>query len=197
MINDIRDYSIARKSIDPRAKTLGNAFTSVHGNKKPSGDKHELSWSNVIADSVFTLDTGEYAEFDITWSVTAQTYEDFGVTTAVRVAPFINDRILWGAADAYENRYKWGPGTAWNGGGASAQIPTDSSVPREISHWNTFGSGPTHRSQDALNGSCSISVANGSFNVGLIAFSSQINDGNVYDRWYFLNPVVIARRITR
>ena len=197
LINDIRDYSISRKSIDPRAQTLGDAFTEIHGNRKLVDDSHELAWNNVIGDSVFNLTVKEYSEFDITWSVTAQIFEDFGTGLGVRVAPFVNDQILWGAADAWERRYKYLPGTHYTAGGGTP-VPTDRTFPFEIPNVGC-GSGATARHQDALHGSCSISVANGSFNIGLVAFSSQYEEecSLLFDRWYFLNPKIVARRISR
>lgn len=195
-LNDIRDYSMSRKSINPRLNVEPDAFYEIHGNlpDTTSTYPHEIAWSNIVAKSVITIKAEEYAEFEVYWSCTVQVYEDFGLGTSVRIAPFVNDQILWGAADVVEQRYMWTPATSWT---ASGQ-PTDRAAP--VSFDGTgFGSGATARHQESLHGSGIISVANGSFNFGLIAHSGMLSENNplLYDRWHVINPKIVLRRIVR
>lgn len=194
LLNEVRDYSIARKSIDPRAQMLGGAFQSILGNAKHPEDDHEVIWSKVIGDSVFNITVKEYAEFEITWSATLKVFSDFGECTGLRVVPFINDQMLWSAADRAERRYMHFVGTDW----AASAVPTDATQQATFGG-SAMGAGGTEQQWETVSGSGIISVANGSFNVGLAcAPSMQYGQSQfVDDRWFVLNPKIVLRRVSR
>tara|TARA_R110002020_G_scaffold83990_3_gene208392 strand:- start:743 stop:1342 length:600 start_codon:yes stop_codon:yes gene_type:complete len=190
LLNDIRDYSISKKSIDPRAQIEGGAFQSLLGNAKQTDDDHDVTWSSVIGRSVFNVTVKEYAEFDVSWSITAKVIDAFGDCTAIRVAPFVNDQILWSAADMAEKRHRL-PGTQW----VAAPVPTDSPHPAVFDGTSLGGA----HQFETLAGSGIISVANGSFSIGLVASPSMTNGYSQYfmDRWFFNEPKIVLRRVSR
>ena len=200
-MNDLRDYSIARKSIRRRNTKSSSWMQFVWNDDDKRNNFHFVGMRRLIASVAVDITFPDYTEVVVDWSCNVRTLNNsapYGTTTDAKLiilCPSLNGVMYWGGSDLMEFDWPWSSAA----GNAQARLDFD------LQELDSEGEETTAPMVHTMSGSFAAIVPAGNTRLTLI-YNSSAGDypfdprdtaNQKKEDWVIKNATLVVRRIIR